>query len=92
MCLQNEDGHWALFVAASHGHLEMVQDLERVKYTACTGCIVVNIQLLYLRNCICSKHTIDHENDEQYCSYNKTMGKQDVSTRGSLSTAYSDKD
>ena len=29
--------------------------------------------------------TIDHENDEQYCSFNKTMGEQDVSTRGSLS-------
>lgn len=37
--LQNEHGEWPLYVAASHGHLEMVQDLERVRWTACTGCV-----------------------------------------------------
>lgn len=34
--LQNEHGEWPLYVAASHGHLEMVQDLERV--SVCTAC------------------------------------------------------
>ena len=48
MCLQNEHGQWPLYVAASHGHLEMVQDLHRVRCTACTGCAVLSSYLLYL--------------------------------------------
>ena len=61
MCLQNEHGQWPLYVAASHGHLEMVRDLERVRCTACTGCVMLkdlctftmSVRIITVTSCAC---------------------------------------
>lgn len=43
--LQNERGEWPLYVAASHGHLEMVQDLERVGECTAWTCVPLSSKM-----------------------------------------------